>query len=170
MQRPPEDRLCAGHRVHLAQHDMSDGRHGSPHLVVVRHGEIGLVDLDVLAAGSDQQAEIVAQQLADVDRLGNGPAARRCRRVGCTAIGRGRVSPLNAGILCQKQFNMALGGECLLCVRRCLSPPVMTSMPASSCSRMAACVARSWASAKSADESWPRVTFLSKASYHRGTP
>jgi hypothetical protein len=32
--------------------------------------------------------------------------------------------------LCQKKFSVAFGGECRLCVRRCISPPVMTSMAA----------------------------------------
>ena len=36
------------------------------HLVFVGHREQRLVDLDVLAAGRDQQLEIVAQQLAEI--------------------------------------------------------------------------------------------------------
>src|SRR5687768_4471810 len=31
---------------------------------------------------------------------------------------------------------MAFGGACRLCLRRCISPPVITSMPAISCSRI----------------------------------
>jgi hypothetical protein len=62
-----------------------------------------------------------------------------------------------------------LGGECRLCVRRCISPPVMTSIPAISCSKIAACVARNCASAKSPGASWPSPTRRSNASYHRGT-
>ena len=84
-------------------------------------------------------------------------------------MGLGRVMPDKVGIFCQKWLSMALGGECRLCVRRCISPPVTTSMPAISCSRIAACVARSCASAKSFGDSWPVVTSRSSDSYHRGT-
>jgi hypothetical protein len=45
----------------------------------------------------------------------------------------------------------------------------MTSMPAISCSRMAACVARNCASEKSPAASWPSATSLSRLSYHLGT-
>src|SRR5688572_29013248 len=42
-------------------------------------------------------------------------------------------------------------------------------MPAISCSRIAACEVRSWASAKSAGASCPAVTSRTNASNHRGT-
>ena len=64
---------------------------------------------------------------------------------------------------------MAFGGEWRLCVRRCISPPVMTSMPASSWSSTAAWVARYCASAMDAIESWPTATSRSSASYQSGT-
>ena len=64
---------------------------------------------------------------------------------------------------------MALGGAWRLWVRRCISPPVITSMPASSWSSIAAWVARYWASAIDAIESWPTAISRSSASYQSGT-
>src|SRR5581483_1783305 len=55
----------------------------------------------------------------------------------------------------QKWLSIALGGECRLWLRRCISPPVMTSIPAISCSSMAAWEARNWASAKSPGSELP---------------
>ena len=53
--------------------------------------------------------------------------------------------------------------------RRCISPPLKTSMPAASCSRIAACEARDWASRMSSMLSAPASTCFSKTSYHLGT-
>jgi hypothetical protein len=64
---------------------------------------------------------------------------------------------------------MAFGGACRLWVRRCASPPVITSMPAVSCSNTAACIVRNCASDISAGCNWPIVTRRSRASYQRGT-
>ena len=87
----------------------------------------------------------------------------------CGVIALGFVLPWKAPIFCQKKFSMALGGEWRLCVRRCISPPVTTSMPASSWSSMAASVQRYWASAMAASPSWPTATRRSSASYQSGT-
>src|SRR5215207_3195254 len=87
----------------------------------------------------------------------------------CGVIGFGRVLPWNAGIFCQKWFSIAFGGEWRLWVRRCISPPVITSMPAISWSSTAACVERYWASAMEVSESWPTATRRSRASYQSGT-
>ena len=84
-------------------------------------------------------------------------------------IGFGRVLPWKAGIFCQKWFSMALGGEWRLWVRRCISPPVTTSIPASSWSSTAAWVARYCASAIDAIDSCPTATSRSSASYQSGT-
>jgi hypothetical protein len=84
-------------------------------------------------------------------------------------IGFGWVAPWNAGIFCQKKLSMAFGGECRLWVRRCISPPVMTSMAAISWSSTAAWVARYWASAIEAIDSCPTATNRSSASYQSGT-
>jgi hypothetical protein len=60
---------------------------------------------------------IAARQIAGWKMLGS-----------CLLIGFGRVIPWNAGIFCQKWFSIAFGGEWRLCVRRCISPPVITSI------------------------------------------
>ena len=64
---------------------------------------------------------------------------------------------------------MAFGGAWRLWVRRCISPPVITSMPASSWSSTAAAVARCCASAIDAIESWPADISRSSGSYQSGT-
>src|SRR6267378_1531032 len=105
-----------------------------------------------------------------VSAIGPWHVAAGCVTFGsCFVIGFGRVTPWNAGIFCQKWLSMAFGGACRLWVRRCASPPVITSIPATSCSKIEACIVRNCASAISAGDSWPIMTSRSSGSYHRGT-
>jgi len=98
-----------------------------------QHVGSGHGDLDRFFGEGGHLPELIHQTQIDVVPDPVLASRRRMEDVGVLLGDRLRTrAALKSRDLLPEKFSIAFGGECRLWVRRCISPPVMTSMPASS--------------------------------------